>query len=311
LPRWLPALGNNALQNLLGIFGAADSQELISASLGEFITNPWLIILLVAISAALVILIFTKHESEDAIHTNQSYADQFIWLVMLTAILLAWVPEFFYLRDQFGWRMNTIFKFYFQVWILLAIASAYAAGNILFFKRGLGKSFLVGAVMIAIGTGLVYPIFAIKDKTNSFRNIEWSMDGNYFYEVTNPQDDQAIKFLGTLPYGTVAEAIGGSYSGYGRVSRLSGYPTVLGWAGHELQWRGGSAEIGSRESDLRLLYETDSWETARWVLDQYQIDYVFLGALERNTYQVNEEKFTRNLTIVFKNDEAVIYSYAG
>lgn len=311
LPRWLPALGNNALQNLLGIFGAADSQELISASLGEFITNPWLIILLVAISAALVILIFTKHESEDAIHTNQSYADQFIWLVMLTAILLALVPEFFYLRDQFGWRMNTIFKFYFQVWILLAIASAYAAGNILFFKRGLGKSFLVGAVMIAIGTGLVYPIFAIKDKTNSFRNIEWSMDGNYFYEVTNPQDDQAIKFLGTLPYGTVAEAIGGSYSGYGRVSRLSGYPTVLGWPGHELQWRGGSAEIGSRESDLRLLYETESWETARWVLDQYQIDYVFLGALERNTYQVNEEKFTRNLTIVFKNDEAVIYSYAG
>jgi magnesium-transporting ATPase (P-type) len=174
LPRWLPALGNNALQNLLGIFGAADSQELISASLDEFITNPWLIILLVAISAALVILIFTKHESEDAIHTNQSYADQFIWLVMLTAILLALVPEFFYLRDQFGWRMNTIFKFYFQVWILLAIASAYAAGNILFIKRRMGKAFLVSGGMIAIGIGLVYPIFAIKDKTNSFRNIEWS-----------------------------------------------------------------------------------------------------------------------------------------
>jgi YYY domain-containing protein len=311
LPRWLPALGNNALQNLLGIFGAADSQELIFASLREFITNPWLIIFLVAVSAALVILIFTKHESEDTIHTTQSYADRFVWLVMLTAVLLALVPEFFYLRDQFGWRMNTIFKFYFQVWILLAIAGAYAAGNFLFVERGWRKSFLVGGVIIAICTGLAYPIFAIKDKTNSFRNIEWSVDGNYFYEVTNPQDNQAIQFLGTLPYGTVAEAIGGSYSGYGRVSRLSGYPTVLGWPGHELQWRGGSTEIGSRESDLRLLYETDSWETARWVLDQYQIDYIFLGTMERNTYQVHEEKFNQNLAIVFKNDEVVIYSYAG
>lgn len=311
LPRWLPGLGNNALQNLLGIFGAVDSQELISASLREFTTNPWLIIFLVAITAVLITLIFAKNESEEAQGKPESSADRFIWLVMLMAMLLAMVPEFFYLRDQFGWRMNTIFKFYFQIWILLAIAGAYAAGNLLLMNRGLKKSLLLSGVCIAICIGLVYPLFAIMDKTNSFRNIEWSINGNRFYEVTHPQDDQAIKFLETLPYGTVAEAIGGSYSGFGRVSRLSGYPTVLGWPGHELQWRGGSAEIGSRESDLKLLYETDSWETARWVLDQYQIDYVILGAMERNAYQVNEEKFSQNLTIVFQNDEAVIYSYAG
>ena len=53
----------------------------------------------------------------------------------------------------------------------------------------------------------------------------------------------------------MAEAVGGSYSGYACVSRLSGYPTVLGWPGHELQWRGGGEEIGSRENDIQQLYE--------------------------------------------------------
>jgi uncharacterized membrane protein len=60
-------------------------------------------------------------------------------------------------------------------------------------------------------------------------------------------------------------------------------PHRAGWPGHELQWRGAARGNRFSESDLRLLYETDSWETARWVLDQYQIDYVFPGALERNT----------------------------
>ncbi len=227
------------------------------------------------------------------------------------AMLLALVPEFFYLRDQFGWRMNTIFKFYFQVWIMLAIAAAYAIGNISFMKKGIRRTCASVLSVLVIGVGLVYPTFAILDKTNSFRDVEWTLDGNHFYQMTNPQDYEAIEYLTKLPYGTVAEAIGGSYSGFGRVARLSGYPTVLGWPGHELQWRGGSTEIGSRESDIKLLYETDDWATAMWVLDQYSIKYVYVGPMERNAYLVRKDKFSNNMTVAFQNDGAVIYTYAG
>ncbi len=50
-----------------------------------------------------------------------------------SAWLLTVFPEFFYLRDQFGTRMNTIFKFYFQAWIFWGIAAA--AGSAILFRQ--------------------------------------------------------------------------------------------------------------------------------------------------------------------------------
>jgi len=314
LPRILPGSGDSALQNFMGIFGAGSINEIIESTLERWAQSPWLVIYLLVMISSVLVLLLQKSRPKTQVEGTQrdhSGADSYMLLLVLMGALLALVPEFFYLRDQFGWRMNTIFKFYFQVWILFAIAGAYAVANIIFAKSRRMKLTLTFAALWVICVGLVYPLYGIIDKTNSFRNIEWSLDGNLFYERVYPLEMEAIDYLGTLPYGTVAEAVGGSYSGYGRVSRLSGYPTVLGWTGHELQWRGGIAEMGSRESDIKLLYESEAWETAMWVLDEYSIEYVFVGSLERGAYQVREQKFAENLKVVFQNEDAVIYSYAG
>ena len=82
----------------------------------------------------------------------------------------------------------------------------------------------------------------------------------------------------------VAEAIGGSYTDYARVSTLSGFPTVLGWPGHESQWRGGYTEMGTRYDDVSLLYATNDWMTAEALIQTYDIRYIFIGNLERSTY---------------------------
>jgi uncharacterized membrane protein len=104
----------------------------------------------------------------------------------------------------------------------------------------------------------------------------------------------------------VAEAIGGSYSGYGRVSTLSGQPTVLGWPGHESQWRGGYEEQGSRQGDIESLYATSDWNTAREIIARYDIRYVFVGNLERGK-PLQEEKFQRNMRMVFQQGNVAIY----
>jgi uncharacterized membrane protein len=99
----------------------------------------------------------------------------------------------------------------------------------------------------------------------------------------------------------------GDYSDYSLISEYSGLPTVLGWIGHEQQWRGGGTEIGSRQADINQLYTTNDWNTALAILKKYDIRYVYIGSRERSTYHVNEAKFKRNLTSVFQQGDVVIY----
>lgn len=300
-----------ANQSFYGVYGAVNNGEIITESIRRFMDYPILVVFLTVGISVILFLLFSnesrKDDSQPQFENNRT--DQYIYILVLLGLLLTLFPEFFYLRDQFGWRMNTIFKFYFQAWILFSIASAYAVSNIRFNKKkNLRMVLAAGSIMVML-IGLAYSAFSIINKTNSFRNIEWSLDGNLFFERFHPEENEAISYLTSLPYGTVAEAIGGSYSGYARVSRLSGYPTVLGWPGHELQWRGGGEEIGSREGDIRQLYELNDWESTREILDRYQISYVFVGSNERTQYSVREGKFMGNLALIYNNNDVCIYAY--
>jgi uncharacterized membrane protein len=82
---------------------------------------------------------------------------------------------------------------------------------------------------------------------------------------------------------------------------------VLGWPGHESQWRGGAEEMGSRETDIELLYRANRWEQMLAILQRYQIRYVYVGALERGKYRVNDALFDRYLNPVFQNQQVTIY----
>lgn len=231
----------------------------------------------------------------------------FVLILVVFGALLTLFPEYFYLRDQFGWRMNTIFKFYFQAWILWGIAAA--AGSAILFRLLAGwRSVTFRVVWIVfLMAGFAYPLVMLPNKTNGFSAQEWTLDGNAYFSKYHPGDYEAIIWLQQAPTGVITEAVGGSYTEYARVSTRSGQPTVLGWPGHESQWRGGGDEMGSRYGDIALLYETRHWEEASQILQRYEVRYVYVGGLERSTYQVNTEKFDQMLNIVYQNGEVTIY----
>lgn len=232
--------------------------------------------------------------------------DGFVFLLVFVGIGLTLVPEFIYLRDQFGWRMNTIFKFYFQTWMLWAIAAAY--GSVILWKKlkTFWRTGFAVVWLLVLAAGLAYPFFGLRMKSMMMPG-GLSLDGAGYLERYAPDEMEAIRFLENAPAGIVAEAIGGSYSSFARVSELSGNPTVLGWPGHESQWRGGATEMGSREADIRTLYRTSDWNEAKTILERYNIRYVYIGSQERSAYRVNETKFSSFMKPVFSNQGVVIY----
>ncbi len=231
----------------------------------------------------------------------------FLLLLVLVGAGLTLAPEFVYLRDQFGARMNTIFKFYFQTWILWGVAAATISVFLLKELRRLSKGIFTTAWAIVLVLALAYPFFWISDRLSSNPVANWTLDGEASYASLNPDDMAGIHWLQSAAYGTVVEAVGGQYSEYARIASHSGLPNVLGWPGHEIQWRGTATEQGSRETDIATLYSTSDWTQALGIIQRYNIRYIFIGSLERGKYKVSEQKFKAHLVPAFQQNSTTIY----
>lgn len=328
-----------ALIAVLHVFSDINSQAAIAASayLGSLAAPGWRDVITEGFFRRLtipgtwltlaVILVFTfallwprrVHDKLDA-PPSQVFAlpDSHTFALLLTLIgtLLVLVPEFFFLRDFFGYRINTIFKFYFLAWLLWSIAAAF--GTVALWKKLNGVWGLVfkSLSIIVLVLSLLYPLMGLWSKTNGFKPNQWELDGTAYHDTYNPDEAAAMKWLWKSPLDVVAEAVGGSYSTYGRMATHSGQPTVLGWVGHEHQWRGGYDEVGSREGDLQRLYCVPNWVETKIIIDQYNIRYIVLGNLERTTYAAGtsncpsgfrEGKFQRYLEPVFQQGDVTIY----
>jgi uncharacterized membrane protein len=236
-----------------------------------------------------------------------------LFAMILTGALLLIGPEFVYLRDNFGTRMNTLFKFYLQVWVLWALASA-AGFWVLMDLAGRAARTVVAALMsAAVLLGLIYPIGTFLAKSNGLQNAQ-TLDGMAYFANAFPDDWAVIQWLdqNAGPQDVILEGTRGAYWLEGRSSRISmatGLPTVMGWSNHEGQWRGSYfAQVAGRESDIRLIYEARDWETAEALLNQYGVDYVIVSPLEREWYDVFEFKFDRFMDRVFQQGTVTVYA---
>jgi uncharacterized membrane protein len=108
----------------------------------------------------------------------------------------------------------------------------------------------------------------------------------------------------------ILEAVGGQYSGYGRISAATGLPTVLGWAGHEYQWRGDTAEPAEREPAVNKIYSQTDLLSIAELLNQYGVEYIYVGDLEQQQYgPAGLDKFAENLEPAFSNNGVTIYRW--
>lgn len=310
--------GANAMAS---IHGTTDGNATLWLSLQRRLTEPgtWITLTLLLCLVWGLLASSTRHEEETAAESAEQVpavnspiqAETFGLILVLMGVGLTLFPEYFYLRDQFGSRMNTIFKFYFQTWMFWGIAAAFAS-VVLFNQLKKWKNTLFTLFWtVLLLSALIYPVIMLLNKTNSFKPATWTLNGNAYIQTANPDEQLALDWLEKQPLGVISEAVGGSYSEFARVSEQTGDPTVIGWWGHESQWRGGYTEIGSRRQDVQRLYETSTWYEAQAIIAKYDIKYIYVGDLEQSAYQVNTQKFADHLTVLYQNNSVTIYGTTG
>ncbi len=307
-------------------------------------------LLLVLVMVVVVARLFAKPSANADLDANEPmpYAtpNGFILLLVAIGATLALIPEFLYLRDNFDTRINTIFKFYYQIWGLWSIAGAYAVyvlcvdmgarvlsnpslstdGELLVFSEKPKGAFVgdgrvlryvaLGMTVFIVISGALYGVFGVYSRaiTEGRRAGETlTLDGTQGMTLT--RDDYAVvqcldAFVGNQQT-VVAEAVRDAYaSHYGRVGSITGIPIVIGWENHQRQWRGATynATAGTRTADLETLYNTLRWELAVEILQKYNIGYIMMGQTERNQYQVTgEDKFIDHLEVICESGSSRVY----
>ncbi len=322
------ANGSEAGRSLLQQMPLAPEMTSYPAAIAaRWLARPWTFLLLGSLTAIVAALLWQRFTDEKTAPSpaagegrgggsggEGSPATTFVLLLAVIGLLLVYAPEFVYLRDNFGSRMNTVFKFYYQGWLLLGLAGGF--GIVRSFQmrqtvRSLAAPALGGLALLLIFAALIYPVAGVYTKANHFRGTP-TLNGLAYVGET---ELAVIDWLraNTAPDAIVLEGKGGSYRAEtARLSAATGRATLLGWDGHESQWRGdayGPMAQGRPEA-LDGIYRNSSAEGLQSVLEQWQIGYVVVGPAERNLYGIPpgvEERLGLVMELAFEMGDYRIY----
>ncbi len=231
-----------------------------------------LIIAILGVTALTLIYHFLKMWLGE---TETSVADIFILCLVALGAGLMLVVEIIVLKGDIG-RMNTVFKFYLQVWVIWGIASAAALGRMgAWTNEQVGKSTnrqvvksplanwrwqVIFATLVFIAA--LYPIFAtpakVRDRFQA--DLPRTLDGRAYmkhtvyragcngaggrdvqYTVDMKWELEAINWLLDNIPGSPVILEGNTqpclYQWGSRISSYTGLPTIVGWDWHQRQQR--------------------------------------------------------------------------
>ena len=247
-----------------------------------------------------------------------------LFALALTALglLLVMGPELLYVDDSFGGaseRMNTVFKLYYAGWLLLGVAAGYSVyywaalrDRLAGWGRFMTAVWSVAFVALLLGSAY-YSLSAVVGK-GAFDQAP-TLDGLAFIGEDSAEYRAIERIRDDAGSGSaVLEAFDSAsyYSNgpFGRVSSSTGVPTVLGWAGHESQWRGSDAPYLGRPEDIDTIYKTQDVELAKNLLAKYNVNYVYVGPLERRQYgEDGLEKFETFMELFFDEGGITVYRW--
>ncbi len=255
----------------------------------------------------------------------------FMALGILLGCEVVFLKDFLQGGDHY--RMNTIFKFYTQAWVLLAVVAGVSVPRLWSWfseirRRWLGYAwkgafvflFLSSTIFIFLGTPQ-----RVTDRFPGPRPALGTLDGSAFMSVGSyawPDENsriqliydyEAINWFLQHVTGTpvVAEAPLPYYREFGlKIASYTGLPTLLGAHQREQRY---DWQVGERSGDADTFYSTTDLDETRELISKMNISYVYVGQLERTVYpDEGLEKFEDlrgfgYLALVYQNPGVKIY----
>jgi YYY domain-containing protein len=258
-------------------------------------------------------------------------ARRFIALLIATGLALTLMVELVTYKGDIG-RMNTVFKFYLQVWVFLGIASAAGIASIQSPVVRRPQPLRV-VWWLAFGSlifiGMLYPVFAARakiadrfapDSQPGLNGMDY-MNAAIYHDRDKPLplkfDRDAIDWLRANVDGSpvILEGNAPLYHWGSRVSIYTGLPTVIGWDWHQKQQRSiiDGGIIDRRIATVAEIYNTRDSNRALGQLKRFDVKYVYVGDMERAFYeQPGLDKFDAMvkagmLEVVYTNERVKIY----
>lgn len=233
---------------------------------------------------------------------SQPDGKRLVLFMIGTGLVLTLIVEFIVLSGDIG-RMNTVFKFYLQVWVLFAISAAAALGWIMkefsqWGQRGKWIFQLGGGVLLA--GALMFTYTGIMDKIRdriaanipfTFDTITYMQYSTYWdqVELDLSRDYHAIRWMQDNIQGSpvIVEANTPEYRWGTRYTIYTGLPGVVGWNWHQRQQRALFPDgwVSGRVQEITDFYNTRDLSAAKKFINKYDVKYIVVGQLEQNLYR--------------------------
>ncbi|MFB6270574.1 MAG: DUF2298 domain-containing protein [Halobacterium sp.] len=218
--------------------------------------------------------------------------------------------EYVYLSDAASYEsFNTIFKVYAQVWALWSVPAGVALAALASRRpsfsraREVGGTALVAALLVSAS---VYGAFAVTAHFDSADDA--TLDAYEYVKDERPGEAAAIEWLNAKagqPH--IVSAPGDDlYSWENPASSLTGIPTVAGWS-HAGNYHSREA-YRTRVSDVGIIYETTDPLSRSILLQKHDVQYVWVGPIERSDYDVQVTTDEPGISVAFQNDQVTVYA---
>ena len=232
-------------------------------------------------------------------------------------------------------RMNTVFKFYLQVWTFFSVAAGAAVAWIVSqmpewdnLSRRLWQTILIALMLVAFSYTSLSTAAKLRDRMapdaprtlDGMTYMAYAKYADQGQDIDLKWDYEAIQWMLRNVKGSpvIVEVNTSEYKWGSRYTINTGLPGVMGWNWHQRQQRVvvPPTLITDRVEAINNFYRTTDSKAAQDFLKKYDVSFIIVGGYERAYFSPDSFKKFEQMTdagllkVAYKNEGTTIYQMA-